>query len=811
MKSRYSWFVPLCTLLMILTANTAGADSPMPPPPTTEMGVVETPLDSAEKGGSIPGLPSNASSAKTTAAVGPLSILMRDIQPADQDYVGGPLRSHIQGEPLFADGLGPLGTSETSGDFIEGSAPSEERAPGDSVFEWDGLAATGWIPPDTVSAVGPSHVIEATNSGFAIYSKLGDQKQAYTSFSSFFNSLKPTGWTGFMYDPRVMWSNEHHKFVMLALGKDIGNQTSHFFLAVSQSSDPLGSWWRWRFDRTNTGGDTDAWLDYAGLGADTWGIYVTGNMFYWVGGFKYSILHIVNVDAFSGGVANGWIWSDLQWPSTAKAFGVQPALPQTVNSNGETYFVNTWNGWGSGALLWKLAGDRTWVTAPTLTRTEVTGLTNYYSLGENVVQQGTTARIDGGDSRVMNAVYDNRRVIFALTNDFGDDASHSAAHTISLNSDTNVLAFEDLVAAPTGGYYFFPAVTTDANGGTNEVVTYFNYSDGSHYVSAARKHYDDWPTSGTGPNNFIEMGQGSYEARDSNNRNRWGDYSGAGFDWTCGHAFGALEYAGTSNTWRTRIQAETFGTQSQCQIIDLRNPDGGGTFIAGNTYTITWASDNLESASDLYVELDADGAGGAWDQQIAGAISTGTTSTSWTVPNIDTSSARVFVGRWSGATWTVGDRSDLPFTIDGCTLDAYEPDGSSGTASLINPGSQNHTICDSQDEDWVRFTLGAPAAVTLETSGPNGDTEMWLYNSALTQIDYDDQSGAGNFSKIERTCGVDELPAGTYYLKVDEWLQNSHIDAYSITFSTTPCSGADLIFSDGFESGNTNAWSSTSP
>lgn len=117
-----------------------------------------------------------------------------------------------------------------------------------------------------------------------------------------------------------------------------------------------------------------------------------------------------------------------------------------------------------------------------------------------------------------------------------------------------------------------------------------------------------------------------------------------------------------------------------------------------------------------------------------------------------------------------------------CT-DAYEPDDAAGSASFIGAGSlQAHSLCPAGDEDWVWFSLGAEAAVEIETSGPSGDTRMWLYNSSLGQVEFDDDGGSGLFSRIDRTCGVDALPAGTYYVRVDEFGDNDAIDAYDLHF-----------------------------
>jgi len=59
--------------------------------------------------------------------------------------------------------------------------------------------------------------------------------------------------------------------------------------------------------------------------------------------------------------------------------------------------------------------------------------------------------------------------------------------------------------------------------------------------------------------------------------------------------------------------------------------------------------------------------------------------------------------------------------IKGCSPDGFEPDGTSGQASLLSPGvTQNHNICPAGDEDWATFTLTQESQITLTTSGPAG-------------------------------------------------------------------------------------------
>jgi hypothetical protein len=120
------------------------------------------------------------------------------------------------------------------------------------------------------------------------------------------------------------------------------------------------------------------------------------------------------------------------------------------------------------------------------------------------------------------------------------------------------------------------------------------------------------------------------------------------------------------------------------------------------------------------------------------------------------------------ATWT-----DRP--------DTFEPDNSAAAAKPITNGEvQEHSIHLAGDEDWISFSVGANGAdgVRIETSGPAGDTEMWLYaqNNLTTPLAYNDDAGDGKFSVI----ALDRLAAGGYYVRVTAYAHASTISSYSL-------------------------------
>ena len=132
--------------------------------------------------------------------------------------------------------------------------------------------------------------------------------------------------------------------------------------------------------------------------------------------------------------------------------------------------------------------------------------------------------------------------------------------------------------------------------------------------------------------------------------------------------------------------------------------------------------------------------------------------------------------------WTRGWRSSFS-RVPTQAVDAYEPDNFRSEASLIRSGQvQRRSIHAARDTDWAKFRIGSAGArqVRIETSGTRGDTQLWLYRGSRL-IAYDDNSGAGRFSKITRAS----LPAGTYSIKVREYGNNVTIPAYRLKASWT--------------------------
>ncbi|MEM9056854.1 MAG: hypothetical protein AAGD86_05215, partial [Pseudomonadota bacterium] len=541
-------------------------------------------------------------------------------------------------------------------------AESVTRAAGDSKRKFDG-PTSGWTPPDMGIAAGPAHVVTTINSGLAIHTKLGTEVQQYTTFEAIIpGDDKPGNWAGFMFDPRVVYDSIREKFVVLVSGKDESNEESHFWLLVSESSDPTDGWCPFYFDATIYDGARPAFLDFAGLGVDQWGVYVTGDYKFFDGGFYRSNLWTINPDIMSGcsGRANGWRFTNIQWPSGGHAKSFAPAHPHTINFNEETFFVASHISSGDKVVLAKISGDRT--ASPTLTRVEI-DVPAYNAIDLNVDQPGSSDDIDGKTSKVQNAVYSNRRVFFALTDDVNNDGSSSGWLTVKLDTDLNTKEWHHLQWGGAGFYYIFPAVTLQGTGVDNNLAVFGSWTDAettltptTKFPSGLFKLYENQPLDATGRFQSVKAGEGPYDSPSM----RFGDYSGAAYDWSCDRAWGLVEWSDASGDWKTTINARSFENDADCPLLEFSDPAPAQVLTSGTSHTLRWLSDDLPATDELYVIAWAPG----FVEEVA-VLPTTATSFVWQVPELDTDEVLLSIGSWDGAAYSTLAWSEAFTIVDG--------------------------------------------------------------------------------------------------------------------------------------------------
>ena len=141
----------------------------------------------------------------------------------------------------------------------------------------------------------------------------------------------------------------------------------------------------------------------------------------------------------------------------------------------------------------------------------------------------------------------------------------------------------------------------------------------------------------------------------------------------------------------------------------------------------------------------------------------------------------------------------LPTTGAGSTdnvpagSDTFEPDDLIQRATVIVPDQpQSHSIYPPGDADYMTFTLAQASPVTIEVSTNNRLT-IRLLDANRGFLDYDNGQNSNGAPRIVR-AGAEELPAGTYFIQVNE-LSDRGVATYelSISFAAPDDSGEHSI------------------
>ncbi|MBM4395802.1 MAG: PPC domain-containing protein [Deltaproteobacteria bacterium] len=126
---------------------------------------------------------------------------------------------------------------------------------------------------------------------------------------------------------------------------------------------------------------------------------------------------------------------------------------------------------------------------------------------------------------------------------------------------------------------------------------------------------------------------------------------------------------------------------------------------------------------------------------------------------------------------------DAIATCASTCIDQLEPDEEAEAAHELVPGTPAaRSLCPIEDHDWFWFELAAPSDIRIETSGVEAPTEMWLFDDALVELEYDGKNEIIAFSVIEREA----VPPGRYYVEVASKDWQVQVPHYTASLVVTP-------------------------
>jgi len=538
------------------------------------------------------------------------------------------------------------------------AAPSAASTPAPSAPELDAsFAGLGnptqgdVIPPDTMGAVGPAHLVSLLNSDFAVFSKatgalVPNQK---VTLQTFWESLG-TGASDpahFPFDPKILYDQHGGHFVAITLG-GTSFPNSWLMLAISTSSDPTGVWNKWAIDADldNNAQAFQNSADFPGLGVDAFNVYVTANMFSLAGAGQYSKVWVIPKAQLLGSPQPSTItWFEFR-DSPGFDFTMQPA--HTFGTAPAEYFAYE----GAANRLsvgWidNVSGTPVWHSPLSVP------VAPYVSTGSltNAPQAGNDNGIDTSDTRLLNAVYRNG-ALWTVHTVAGTGTTRTETAWYRIDPSNGTALSQGRIGDPTRWYYY-PSIAVNADD-----VAAIGFS-GSSTREYAGGYYTIVPPpyGAADPVALLKSGEAPYYKSGltfggTSTENRWGDFSATAIDPTDDRTFWTLqEYAdlpisGISQwgTWWGRFHpsgvaapsglSATPGTGVQVALawtdasgnelgfrIERRRPPGGAysviaTVGAGTTSFADNTDTGLAANADYFYRVASyDAGGGAYSNE----------------------------------------------------------------------------------------------------------------------------------------------------------------------------------------------------
>ena len=359
----------------------------------------------------------------------------------------------------------------------------------------------GFRPPDTHGAVGTTHFVQVTNSHIDMWTRQNSGALPLAksvTLATFFGYT-----TEALFDPRVVYDSTWNRWIVTADAFAESSTVQRFFIAVSTSADPTGSFFIYNLNVTFFVND---FFDFPQLGIDQDAVLFTANI------FNGTSFH--GADFFS--VAKARLYNGLGFSVAVFTGLVGPLAPPIVRDQSSSTFLIAAP--PSGTTLSKYTARDT-SKATTLTG-PVSITVPSYSVPPSAHQPGTTKLLDTSDSRFVNASTQSGNDLwqthtialggfpapkFYRLNTSTNTVSQSGFYFASATSDD----FNASIAANDAGDCFVTWTSTDASAAKNAQVRLSGKLSAAAGISA-------------GP---IAVTSGAFYHPSTDNPERWGDYS----------------------------------------------------------------------------------------------------------------------------------------------------------------------------------------------------------------------------------------------------------------------------------------------
>ena len=453
--------------------------------------------------------------------------------PAEPTGPAAPAAPSLQANPFSA--LGPQGA-------LLASPPATQDYMGlDDIPMVDSSYIV--IPPDVAGGVGPTRVMETFNNNFRVRDKATGATLTTVGTATFWAPVTLGNERNGLTDPRCTYDPYSCRWLVCM---QTTTTNAAVLVGVSQTSDPAGAWFLYRYTGLSGSAGGNYLLDYPILGFNKNWIAVTINRFTSpAGAFSYGICLALDYPQAKVGVGTGSLFT-LSGGAGSTHFCASPAWTYSptedtlfvvthLGSAGATYVEETITG-TPGAPVYTLAGVANvrpgggWVQPSGNIEPQSAPNAGVSACG------ATPCKIEVADAQVRQSpVYRNGYVWYAQTIGLPAGAlTHTAAQWTKLTpgvTPTAVFAdggrLDDPTATAINGGKWYDHVSLSVNS-TNDMILGFTQFSSAQHPSAgyAWRYGTDAP--GTIRDAFIyHAGEDYYHKTftTATGRNRWGDFT----------------------------------------------------------------------------------------------------------------------------------------------------------------------------------------------------------------------------------------------------------------------------------------------
>jgi len=426
---------------------------------------------------------------------------------------------------------------------------------------------SGFIPPDTTGAIGPSNIVVPLNGRIKIFDRTG-ATQYTADITDFFSTVLPSGTA---FDPRVEYDRATNRWFVVAIN---GGANNTVMIATSNGPDVAAGESAFTFrgfvhSAALPAGDAGEFADYPTLATDANSILIGTNNF--AAGYNSSSLFVIKKSDLVAGVPTPSVAAFRDVGTASPAAGMfTPSVAENDDPTATTSVVVGVDNSSFGLLDFRRVTYPGGV--PTLSaQIQLTVPATAFS-DDDVPTFGSTTPMDALDDRLYEAMIAtdpaSGQPRLWTAHNMEMDASGAATNSGSrigsrwyeignpLSGTPTVIQSGTLFdsAATTPDFFWVPSIAANGQGHALIGTSYAGASTNRFAGVALAQRFAGDPAGTLGPVNFAVPGASTYTVTGAGTRNRWGDYSQVSIDPTDNMTFWAFqEYVNATNQWGVRV------------------------------------------------------------------------------------------------------------------------------------------------------------------------------------------------------------------------------------------------------------------